>query len=867
MPIDLASSQKLRIEQAEKGAIPKFASFKPKTPSKIQSQEIQASENIHLLPKDRDDALHESASHRQARGRHHHRGHDSSRKMEVNRHVGSRSAAQDQGSDKHNRNLFMVDRVGDTNNLKFGALHKYATASYSRFGAGNVVGSPINQRIDRVVSTEKGLVLSDHTRGLPKKRDKHTRWTLEQEGAKELKIKPREEYDPAIDLAADYVFFEAAKRAKRRRGDNKLSVDRISSSDDQDTHYRSVEGMSKSKEEPVDQDMKYDSDTSSSHDIAGNRHVTSDKLAHKQRARLSKTIDAEPTNYEAWINLIIHQDTMLGLGQNMRRTSLTNAEKSSNAEIKVSMFQKALDNVKDSEGREVLLLGLMQEITEIWAIDKILSCWRKVIQENRQSTRLWTKYLDFMQTNFTYFRFEEVRNVYLDCLKLIHEARTSGEISLDEQDKSFDTQIYVVLRMTLFMRESGFTEHANAAWQALLEFVFFKPVIVQASDHNKDGFSDETTVSRFEVFWDSEVPRIGEEGAEGWASFVQKQGEPLQLRIETADGLEDSNELWKSWADLERRHNLLSRNPARTIDDTEANDPYRIILFSDIRPFLIDPPSRAGQQLILDAFIVFCCLPPFVAEGSESRSRVWGRDCFLCNHALLSDGKLQDSWKLQSPEQHGITGEQDSTDKENARLHAGTQSPFQFPVPDYQVSTDSLFAVKQWFSAFDSWQEQCSGDSGPVEVAWALRLLKSLISVGAGEEAMALYVLALELRTSPGTVRKTAKTIIRKQTFSIRLYNAYALVEYRLTGTERGESIIITSINMSKKLDEVSQRDSILLWRTWIWETLSANLVQEALVRLLAIGDDEIQMPFPKLHNSNNLSSARPALLLRTERV
>lgn len=868
MPTHTVSSpQDPHNENARKGAIPKFASFKPKPASKSRSQERRASNNIHLLPKDHDDASDESASHGQIRGRHHPRRHDTSQKMEANRHFGSYSAGPDPASDKDTRKLFVVDRVGDSNNLKFGALHKYATASYSRFGAGTVVGSPMNEKIDRTVSTEKGLVLSNDTRGLPKKRDTYARWRLDREGAKELKIKPREEQDPATDSAADFVFFEAAKRAKRRRGNDKLPIDRVSSSDDHDTYYRSVEGMSKSKEEPADQDMKYNSDTSSTQDIAGNRRVTLDELAQKQRARLSKMIDAEPTNFEAWINLISHQDNMLRLVQNVKTNGLTNAEKRSNAEIKVSMFQKALENVKELEGRELLLLGLMQEITEIWGTDKILSYWKRVLQENSQSMRLWTKYLDFVQTSFTYFRFEEVQSVYLDCLNLIRMARTGGEIYPDEPNKFFDIQIYVVLRMTLFMRESGFTEHANTAWQALLEFVFFKPIIVQASDQNKDAFPQETTSNIFKKFWESEVPRIGEEGAEGWASFFQKQGEPPQPRTETADCVEDSKELWKSWVDSERRHSLLSRNPARTIDDTEANDPYRIILFSDIRPFLIDPPSRAGQQVVLDAFIAFCRLPPFAAEGSDSRSRVWGRDCFLCNDALHLNGKLQDSWKLQSPKQHGSSEEQDNTDKDGARLHLGSQNPFQFPVLDYQVSTDSLFAEKQWFSAFDAWQEQCSGESGPVEVAWVLRSLKSLVSIGAGEEAVASYVLALELRTSPGTVRKTAKTILRKQTLSMRLYNAYALIEYRLTGIKRGESIIITSINMSKKLDEVSRGDSILLWRTWIWETLSANLVQEALVRLLAIGDEEIQIPFPELHLPNGLSSAKPALLLRTERV
>lgn len=865
----ISSRQNPDGKHAGKTAIPKFASFKPHSPSQIQSQDIRVSNNINGLPKNHDDAPDGSVSrskpHRQTRGRHHPRGHhERSMKKEVNRHIGSESAGQDTGSGESISQSFVIDRVGDPNNLNFGALHRYATASYFRFGAGNVVGSPMNQRIDRAVSTDRGLVLSNDTHGLLKKRNKNARWRLDQERGRELKIKPREEYDPAIDSAADYVFIEAAQRAKRRRGNNGLPV---SSSEEDGAQYRSVEGKARSKKEPADQDLKYNSDKSCSKDIAGSRLLSLDESARKKQVQLSKRTDAEPTNFEAWVDLISHQDSVLELGHNTKRTSLTNAERRSNAEIKVSMYEKALEKVKHSEGREVLLLGMMQEATRIWGIDKISSCWRSILQKNPQSLRLWIKYLDFMQTSFTYFRFEEVQSVYLDCLNLTHGARTSGEISLDEQNKAFDIQIYVVLRMTLFMREGGFAEYATAAWQALLEFVFFKPFTVQSSDHNKEGFSHEATVSMFEKFWDSEVPRIGEEGAEGWASFSQKQRETPQSRKETANDLEDSKDRWGSWLASERWHSLLSRDPARTIDNIEENDPYRIILFSDIRPFLIDPPSLTGQQLLLDAFVAFCCLPSFGAEGPDSRSRIWGRDCFLRNDVSRLDGNLQDSWKLRLLKQRASPKEQLSIEDEDVRLNSGTPGPFQFPVRDYQVSPDSLFAEKQWFAAFDTWQEQCFGGGGPVEVAWVLRSLKTLISVGAGGEAVALYVLALELRTSPATVRKTAKNMIRKRPFSTRLYNAYALIEYRLAGAKNGEGFITTSINMGTKFDEVSQGDSMLLWRTWIWETLCANSAQEALVRLLTFGEEEIQMPFPKLHLPDDLGSTKPALLLRTERV
>ena len=808
----IGSRQVPDSNRAEKRSIPRFTSFKPNLPSKTQRQE---NEDSSVPP--------EKIS-----------------------------------------KLFVVDRLGDLNNLKFGGLHRYAKASYFRSGAGSVVGSPSSHRIDRAVSNDKGLVLSDDTHELPNNKGKHPRWTPDEKGVSVLKPTPRGEHE--LDFDSDFVPLEAPRRVKRRRGDDGSTVDCVSSSDDEPlAFYRSEEGNAKSKSEPADQDLKFNSVKLSSQDITNSRHLAFNELDRKERVQLSRRIDADPTSSEAWMNLISHQDKMLGLAQDFERNIVTDAERRSNTEIKLSIFEKALEKVKDSYGRAVLLIGMMQEANSVWEPSKLSSCWNKILQQNPQSLQLWIEYLNFMQTSFTYFRYGEVQSAYLDCLNALHGATTSGELSLHNRDKIFDIQIHVILRMTCFMREAGFAEHATAAWQAFLEFVFFKPI--QASGHKKEHFWDETTVPMFESFWDSEVPRIGEEGAEGWASFLCKQGKPPQPKTETAENLKDSKNCWKPWLASERRHRPLSRNPARTIDDIEEDDPYRIILFSDIRPFLIDPPSLTSQQLILDAFLVFCHLPPSAAEGPDSHSRGWGRDGFIRNDALYLNSKLQNIWKLGFSRRYGSSENSKSVDEQDYLRPSGMQNPFQFPVLDYQVSGDALFTEEEWFSAFNAWQEQCSGEDGPVEVAWVLRLLKSLLSVGVREEAVALYALALELRTSPGTVKKTAKKILRKRPFSIPLYNAYALIEYRLGDIEEGENIITTSINMGKILDEVSQRDAILLWRTWTWETLSAKSAQEALVRLLAIGDDEVHTPSSELHLLDHSGSAKPALFLRTERV
>ena len=437
------SSRQTDGNYGEKRAIPKFTSFKPKTPSEIQRLEIRHSEKTH------DDTSDESRSRPQKQnlGRHHPRGHhEPGLKKELDRRIRSESTKQDPELRENTPKSFIVDRAGDLSNL-YGTLDRYATTSYFRFGTGNVVGLPNNQRIDRAVSTEKGLLLSDNTHGLPRIRGTHARWRLDEEEARKLKLKPREQHDLVID--SDYISLGAAQRAKRRRRDDGSPMYCVSSSDEYDTHYKSVEGKAKIRREPADQDLKYNSDTSSSHGITGSHLLASNESAQQKRVQLSKRVDAEPANFEAWMDLINYQGSILGSDQASKRKNLTNAERRSIAEIKLSMFEKALEKVKDSQGREVLLLGMMQEASEVWETDKLSVSWKSVLRQNTHSLRLWTKYLDFMQTSFTHFRFEEVENAYLDCLNTFHRVRASGEISLDERNEVFGIQVCLNIRLFL----------------------------------------------------------------------------------------------------------------------------------------------------------------------------------------------------------------------------------------------------------------------------------------------------------------------------------------------------------------------------------------------------------------------------------
>ena len=847
-----------------KRPIPKFASFRAKGTPKNQASAHEAPPPAHSASANRDISLRVSHTRNNSAEPDKHLRRDRREHPErkegyqyVTPHLLPKNPDAGGRTDK----LFAVDTVGDPDNLRFGALHRYATPSYFRLGAGNVLGSSREQKIDRSASDEKSLILSHRAYDLSRKGEWPTMWIPSGNLTQELKIRPQANQIPDIDAELDFVSLSVARRAKRRRGDDGSSLDSESASAEDSTHYRSIEGKAKSHRKPADRDLIFNDDASSADD-QGEKLPSTDESAQDRRGESLKQTEADPGNYVVWLNLINNQDDVFKVSRTSRSRTLTNAEKQANADVKLSIYQKALEKVTDPVGRENLILGMIDQAAQAWTSEKLSSQLKSLLQDNPGFLRLWTKHLNFMQTNFTTFKYEEALAVYFDCLNLLSRVLQDGMKPVAEKEQTYDIQLYVLLRMTLFLRESGFSELAVAAWQAMLEYVYFKPAQFHSKEHKGGGSLHHTTLSIFEEFWESEVPRIGENDAEGWVTYFHEQGDTTQLKIRETHPTGIVQNLWQSWLLTERRNGLLARNPARTIDDVEESDPYRVILFSDIQPFIFDCPSQMGQATLLDAFLAFCSLPTLEIRGSAPEPRIWREDGFSRNELLYSPGSVLPIWRIQKP----TPRPSDDVDGQEYLLDSSSRTnALNFPASVYQLSPDLLFSSKgSWFSPLDAWETEYSEDQGPLEKSWVIQAVKNLVLAGVGGDNLAELLLALELRFSPDTVRKTSKTLLKRQPSNLRLYNAYALVEYRLGNSDRAETVIVTSIKMGEKSNELPPRhDTLLLWHTWIWELLNAGRPQDALKRLLEYGSDEVRLVTSKIEDH----SANPALLLRAEKV
>jgi hypothetical protein len=787
-----------------KTGVPKFASFRPK-PTAPVSEEAKGDKNSEKKHCSRGKDERHDKDHKQ---HHHERRRSRSRESSPVRQTKIEPSGV-QPKDE-SVGVFVVDRKGDVKNLVYGSVHRYSIPPFHRFGAGCVLGAPPTTKIDRDYGDERGIVLSNWRDSRSGFREKYIFSKMERERPRLLKIRPEVESERHEVVEADFIPLQHSRGEKHKsatKGDGDSSI-----SDRDERDYRSIFGKGKAKGYPSDEDLQYATESDSSGSEAG-RTIKIDASVRQKNIELSRKVEDFPHDVEAWISLINHQDTLTGTQDDRRRA--TNAEIRSTAEIKIHMYEKALGKAKSLKDREKLFLGLMREGEKIWEIKTQAERWEQISKDNIDSLLLWTSYLNFQQTTFSSFRHEGVREIFtkrIDALsKALIMSGTGDTASIYQQ------LIYLLLRFTLFLRESGYSEQALSIWQGLLEMNFFSP---------NSLLSQEATVKLFQEFWESEVPRLGEDGALGWRHFVEDDGisEAADAMVDEAGDAVNNEDLFTTWAAAERMRSRGSRAPARAMDEVVEDDPFRVILFSDIENFLIYLPPQAQdlRKSLLDGFLLFCRLPPVSALDLKD-SQIWSRDAFVSGHLLECDL----SW---------IKEEYFPTASEGSEESDGLAS-LSVPIPSFSTFPEALFGSIVWCKGRSLTNKYSGDDNGPVPYKWIKNILQQLTETRFTED-LAEYYLAFEFLNESWMIKKIAKSLLKQNPTSLRLYNSYALIEWSRGNMDVARGVFSAALNLRGSLPETDwDRDLITLWRSWIWASLVDQDNSTAVQHLLSIAD------------------------------
>jgi hypothetical protein len=289
------------------------------------------------------------------------------------------------------------------------------------------------------------------------------------------------------------------------------------------------------------------------------------------------------------------------------------------------------------------------------------------------------------------------------------QLQAKSDLGHDRLREIGKTQVYVFIRLTTFMRECGYHEYSVALWQAALEFVLLRPNLI----------TEPEALQSFSVYWDDECPRLGEPKYQGW-SLHAEAGEdqmPPDPNITELEQISGAGQLFQQFGLAEENMALKLAMPGHMADDAGEDDPFHVILFSDISPFLStllrDFPAKSA---LISGFLCFAELPP-LPISSEYESLEWWQDSFLRN-------KISNLW---------------AADVSNSESGSGT-IPLASTIKFRQITTEVLFS--------DAFQ---SDPPLPLQIDWIEKTLQDLVQSNAGNDLLAEYFLAFTLQHRPSS--------------------------------------------------------------------------------------------------------------------
>ncbi|KAJ8114503.1 hypothetical protein OPT61_g3629 [Boeremia exigua] len=560
--------------------------------------------------------------------------------------------------------------------------------------------------------------------------------------------------DHHTDATRDFIALSGAGKRKRGSDSDSEDVD-----DAPDLDYRGIAEKPHS-DTPDDADTYYESGTEAA---AASSEVT------QKNSRLIRETRDDPANMQAWLDLVAHQEPLMKLDRAI--SDLSASDRQHLADVRISTYEEALRKVGADESSQIeLQTGLLQEAQRHWDDAKLVTRWQDVLKKHPHSVKVWFRYLDFVQSTFSKFKYDDCRTIFTKALEALQRTPTETTAA---------ARLHLFVRLTTMIQQAGYQELALASWQAVLEFNLLAP-------HNLAA----DKAQQFEEFWESEAPRIGEDHCKGWrhTSIADAVPPACSIVLDTSDSNSSLTAFRRRELDCIRK----LRYPGRSTDDVGEDDPFHTVFFSDVKDLLVGF-SDAPTALQFDAFLCFCGLPAPVGHGSGP----WRDDPYLQTRMVRSETAS-------------------TADSENLHFKEALTRYSQTAFPRFQMTRDLL--VQQTFSL----------DSSRLSADFVRNTLKLLAANVSDSDLVGEYLLAFESRHFPSDVTKSAKRLLKTNPSSIRLYNMYGVAEGYLGNSTKADQIHAAALNIGS-----ASPDRLELLHAYICQALSGARQEEALRRLL----------------------------------
>ncbi|KAL1762021.1 NRDE-2, necessary for RNA interference-domain-containing protein [Schizophyllum commune] len=527
-------------------AAPTFSSFPDLDPNPSQSKTKDK-------PKEKAKKRHRSRSRSRDRERHKDKDREGKgdkegkKKKDRDRHRDDKrdkvyEEAYDIRKDERDAGLryFYSDRRGDPLNIAYGRIHSGDIPKYNIYHRGRQILGLDSAWIAH--RTGHGVeVFLRGPRKVPALTDARTRALLAQTPTQHITANPNKY--PEVD---GVIIVPKRHRAAAEPEDS----------------YRAITAADRARD---DSDLSSEEEDEASEEEEDDGRPT---LSYHQEklAQLNRQVTTEPTNEHAWLDLL--RESLIDVPPDTK-----NATKA-RAEITTAILGRALTL---SPRALILRREYVKAGEEIWHESRVRAEWEAALKVGGPD--MWMEWLEW--------RIGQAK----DALAGIVE--DAGRVLANTGDDML--RVRVLWRMAELLKSAGYIERANALFQAQAEWITHLPPTMRDLPFIQQ-------LDELEEFWESEVPRIGEPNASGWAAWVAS-GKPTPTNLPTAS---TSSRLprpptvdpYTKWAQAEKLADTYACLPTRSFDESEDADPYSTIMFSDIRPLL----SPIRDEAAVDAF-------------------------------------------------------------------------------------------------------------------------------------------------------------------------------------------------------------------------------------------------------------------------
>ncbi|CAE6511410.1 unnamed protein product [Rhizoctonia solani] len=646
-------------------------------------------------------------------------------------------------------NLYMTDSKGDTQLVQYGYLDPGKVPRFMRAGYGNVLGAQAGWKIVRGRRSNRQVELGKGGRP-PGKRYVDRRAIP----STTRRLIPSKSAAPLTQEEEEEGFIRVNKRRKLNQDD---LADEI---DDSGKVKRRDEG-------PAYREItRADSDSSAS-DISDSESDTELITPELTRAgKLGARVKEYPTDISAWMALLKHnvapaQDTL------------------ARAEMTVSVLSKALAAHPANRRSPSLRLRFLRAGEIIWPRDQLEKEWEEVLKDFLHDGDVWTEWVGW---RMRVMHDHGIEDVIGDIAHAFEVLRGSTE-ELEMQ------RLRIFWKACVWLRQAGYVERAISTMQAQIEITFFPP------SNRPSTFPD--TLKMFEEFWDSEVPRIGEEGAQGWANWVSNDG---------TGNVYDSRQAFKPLQDppTDPYHHWAQRE--KIIDDTltqplrlrtvnfRLDDPHRVVVLSDFSAILTPLVTPIARRNLL--FVCLHFLGLHVPGSTPPPDDVWADDRWVKRQSDLFPEQLK-SMGPRVLDGGALVG------------HERMLRPGWGPVKDWGWGVGRVVGAESDMGAGGRMWE--AGDLAGVDTDFVSRVF-TLLSPVVQDEMWDEHWLAFEAATGPKRALKLSRTQLAQDQSSLYRWATHARLERARNKPEEAGKIYRVNLGQAG----VERRPGELeLWWDW----------------------------------------------------